>query len=237
MSDEAALLRAICEHPDEDTPRLVFADWLSEQGGPVNVAWANGIRAQIWRSRGDTAAALAQQSRVFESGYGRTRLNERLGVPEGLVGRWERGFPVHAAGHFRWLRDAWPRLAFRVPVRKLHVYEVSAAGAAELVTWPALSVLSELELWVAWESPQPCDVLPLLVGCAGLNGLVALAVSGAFIDDAGVTALLDSPHFARLKSCTLRYACAPGAISLRVHDRIRSRFGPDSVLEDDVIPF
>src|SRR5215213_5024358 len=32
MSDEAALLRAIREHPDEDTPRLVYADWLQEYG-------------------------------------------------------------------------------------------------------------------------------------------------------------------------------------------------------------
>ena len=30
MSDEAALLKAIIAHPDEDTPRLVYADWLDE---------------------------------------------------------------------------------------------------------------------------------------------------------------------------------------------------------------
>src|SRR5829696_8063349 len=51
MNDEAAFLRAICEHPDEDTPRLVFADWLQEQGGPVNTAWANGIRAGVGSPR------------------------------------------------------------------------------------------------------------------------------------------------------------------------------------------
>ena len=32
MNEREALLRAICEHPDEDTPRLVFADWLQENG-------------------------------------------------------------------------------------------------------------------------------------------------------------------------------------------------------------
>ena len=30
MSDEAALLKSIIAHPDEDTPRLVYADWLDE---------------------------------------------------------------------------------------------------------------------------------------------------------------------------------------------------------------
>lgn len=32
MSDREALLAAIRLHPDEDTPRLVFADWLDEHG-------------------------------------------------------------------------------------------------------------------------------------------------------------------------------------------------------------
>ncbi len=30
MSDESALLKSIVAHPDEDTPRLVYADWLDE---------------------------------------------------------------------------------------------------------------------------------------------------------------------------------------------------------------
>lgn len=32
MTDHDALLRAICENPREDTPRLVYADWLEENG-------------------------------------------------------------------------------------------------------------------------------------------------------------------------------------------------------------
>lgn len=34
MSDRAALLAAIIANPDEDTPRLVYADWLDEHGSP-----------------------------------------------------------------------------------------------------------------------------------------------------------------------------------------------------------
>lgn len=33
-SDGDALLRAICENPAEDTPRLIYADWLQENGKP-----------------------------------------------------------------------------------------------------------------------------------------------------------------------------------------------------------
>jgi uncharacterized protein (TIGR02996 family) len=32
LSDREALLRAICASPEEDTPRLMFADWLDEHG-------------------------------------------------------------------------------------------------------------------------------------------------------------------------------------------------------------
>ncbi|HEY1190616.1 MAG TPA: TIGR02996 domain-containing protein, partial [Gemmata sp.] len=46
MSDRDALMAAIAAHPDEDTPRLVFADWLDENGDPER---AEFVRAQIAR--------------------------------------------------------------------------------------------------------------------------------------------------------------------------------------------
>ncbi len=32
MTDNDALLRAILDSPDDDAPRLVYADWLEENG-------------------------------------------------------------------------------------------------------------------------------------------------------------------------------------------------------------
>src|SRR5262245_15977158 len=43
-ADRAAFLRAICANPDDDLPRLVFADWLDEHGEPER---AEFIRVQI----------------------------------------------------------------------------------------------------------------------------------------------------------------------------------------------
>jgi uncharacterized protein (TIGR02996 family) len=48
MSDEAALLTAIREYPDDDTPRLVYADWLDEHGDADR---AEFIRTQCALSR------------------------------------------------------------------------------------------------------------------------------------------------------------------------------------------
>jgi uncharacterized protein (TIGR02996 family) len=50
MSDEDALLTAIAAHPDEDTPRLMYADWLDEHGQPLR---AEFIRVQIEIARNE----------------------------------------------------------------------------------------------------------------------------------------------------------------------------------------
>src|SRR5688572_6709814 len=44
MTERDALLRAVCENPDDDTPRLVLADWLDENEEPER---AEFIRLQI----------------------------------------------------------------------------------------------------------------------------------------------------------------------------------------------
>jgi len=50
MSDEKALLATIWEHPHEDTPRLMYADWLQENGQPER---AEFIRVQCEIARLD----------------------------------------------------------------------------------------------------------------------------------------------------------------------------------------
>src|SRR5437773_2457581 len=44
MTRDEAFLLDILESPDDDTPRLVYADWLDEQGDPAR---AEFIRLQI----------------------------------------------------------------------------------------------------------------------------------------------------------------------------------------------
>jgi uncharacterized protein (TIGR02996 family) len=60
MSDEDALLSAIAAHPGEDTPRLMYADWLDEHGQPVR---AEFIRVQV------EIARLESLSREAKNGF------------------------------------------------------------------------------------------------------------------------------------------------------------------------
>src|SRR4029079_16595187 len=56
-----ALYRAICAFPDEDTPRLAYADLIEEEGDGVGAAF---IRAQVALANVpeyDAAAASARQ--------------------------------------------------------------------------------------------------------------------------------------------------------------------------------
>lgn len=48
MTDREALLAAVRESPDDDLPRLVFADWLDDRGESDRAAF---IR-RSWKPRG-----------------------------------------------------------------------------------------------------------------------------------------------------------------------------------------
>ena len=98
MSDADALLSAIIAHPDEDTPRLAYADWLDEHGQPER---AEFIRFQIERAALDPqserhrvcadreAELLTRHRRAWEREF-------REAVPGGVFG-YRRGFVAQPA--------------------------------------------------------------------------------------------------------------------------------------------
>ena len=87
MNERDALMRAICENPDDDTPRLVFADWLQEHGEEER---AEFIRVQV------EAARLAARTAPGQVGAPGRRTPEALGT------RWLGELPVPDKEHIRW---------------------------------------------------------------------------------------------------------------------------------------
>lgn len=61
MTEREHLLRALLEAPDDDTPRLVYADKLDELGGTRNAARAACIRVQVELARTPTHLVTANQ--------------------------------------------------------------------------------------------------------------------------------------------------------------------------------
>ena len=96
MTDREALLAAVRESPDDDLPRLVFADWLEEHGEAERSAF---IRAQVEASRAEpfSPAARDAEDRAAKLLAGKN-LESWTWDLRGLMldVRFERGFVHHA---------------------------------------------------------------------------------------------------------------------------------------------
>ncbi len=161
-AEHAGFLQAICENPDDDTPRLVYADWLEEHG---NAERAEFIRTQIDLSRLPEYEPLWQRYRASRR-WGLLEGDLRKGLPklpEGL--EWvhlcfHRGFPwkvwVHDLGalltHARYLfaqapvqalkdvgRQEFTRLARSPHLKRMRALELSGHHIGERL----IDVLSE----------------------------------------------------------------------------------------------
>src|SRR5947208_2588940 len=75
MSDEAALLAAIRANPDEDTPRLVYADWLDEN---EQAPRAEFIRLQIQLASDGRDSLTIARSRLPKPPKGTGRVGRRV---------------------------------------------------------------------------------------------------------------------------------------------------------------
>lgn len=75
MTEQELLLRAVCDDPLEDTPRLVYADWLQENG------------------QEDRAAFIRRQIKLYREFDGETPTQKRKGgyydvLMEGFKSKW-----------------------------------------------------------------------------------------------------------------------------------------------------
>lgn len=158
MTDRDGLHRAVLENPDEDVPRLVYADELDSLGGKPNHARATFIRAGIASVRNPTydainplrERALLRQwharwfpkplrfDRPRDRVEGRTVWNDVLG---GYV-VFQRGFIEAVGVELPWRADGFPRAIERFgthlraifssnPVREVRV---SFEGSARVFT-------------------------------------------------------------------------------------------------------
>jgi uncharacterized protein (TIGR02996 family) len=179
MTPDDAFLQAIIASPDEDTPRLVYADWLDESGRPER---AEFIRVQC---------ALARMA-VFNDR--RRQLQRRQGE---LLG-------AHGA---RWLTQEWPQTAsVAVNARtfergwvaelSLRGRELGDAGARELASAPRLALLTALDLR---DNGISGEGLRVLAGSPFLVGLASFDVRGNPLTLESLRALAASPHLAEVQ--------------------------------------
>src|SRR5436190_9903180 len=132
-----ALLAAICERPDNDTPRLILADWLEEHGDEADRDRAAFIRLQI-----ELAHAGSDHRRIRELRQREKVLLQRYApawrVPFGDEHKpvFERGFVANACLSPGELLESGRRFFEAAPLQYVHLTSSEgadgSAGFAEL---------------------------------------------------------------------------------------------------------
>ncbi|HUR52974.1 MAG TPA: TIGR02996 domain-containing protein, partial [Gemmataceae bacterium] len=152
MTDGDALLATILAEPDEDTPRLMFADWLEEEGRRER---AEFIRTQIelartperdvvpWNRR--VVALQATEKRILALRFAEwvAAMRAAGGPLEGLGTnvQFRRGFVEVAWISASWFVDQAEALFRAVPLRDLRVSMATPTSFAALLASPHLARL------------------------------------------------------------------------------------------------
>ena len=201
MSDRESFLRSILDDPEDDAPRLVFADWLEEQGDAENVARAEFIRSQIERTKipptSPRAKALRKRERELFPQYA---AKWRANLPEWARGHadFRRGFvgklrmtALRFVRHAKTLMAAVPLEAVRLHAAETRVPQLAATAE--------LARLRELDLRSNRFGAAARD----LFASPHFPRLVSLNLAADFLGDAALQTLLARSLFDRLRELDL----------------------------------
>jgi uncharacterized protein (TIGR02996 family) len=235
MSDSDALLRAVLAAPDDDAPRLVYADWLEEHGDGARAAF---IRAQVELARhladDPSHAALVQTER--------TLLNANRGAWKEWLPEWVKDHEFRR-GFVEWIQcQAADFIAQSDEVRKQTPLQGARLDgkqpiAAAILRSRALEGLRSLTLSVkvpplAWDH---------LASCPYVSQLTELEILSSAHMDELVSALVSSTSLPAIRSLRLKW-CALGdehtsnlvrhrwAVRLRALDLSNNHIGPEGGL-------
>lgn len=123
MTQHDAFLHAIRESPDDDAPRLVFADWLEERDQPGDAQRAEFIRVQCALAGAHVAGAQHHDFVDRERQLLHEHAATWLAPLEGLANRFifRRGFVEEVSISTQDLLQRGEVLFRQAPVRRLHL--------------------------------------------------------------------------------------------------------------------
>ena len=176
-SEHDALRNAVLANPDDDLPRLVFADWLDENGDPDG---ARFIRSQIalaalpeWDPQ---AVALRRTQLEWDLSEAWQRDLPKLSSDRGLYwvdqSLFRRGF-----AHFirvpmlRSLQQELPELLNAAPIQRLGLYAATLEHWKEFVASPWLPLIREIDFEGIG---TPVEAMREICAARGLTGIRAL---------------------------------------------------------------
>jgi uncharacterized protein (TIGR02996 family) len=217
---EAAFLRAIREAPDDVTPRLIYADWLQENGDPERGEF---IHVQCEQSRPDLEETrrpiLRQREEQLLANNRKAWLAPLPNFLRRMQPEFRRGF-VEAittavnpfVSHAEELFEAAPvRAAHFLPLRPPGRYRPAAlrARVAALAGSPFLARLTRLDLP---NNDLDAKLLEMLLTTPYVRNIRALNLHGNELGHAGIRRLAEATFLTSLTELDLSATVGPAAI-------------------------
>jgi uncharacterized protein (TIGR02996 family) len=187
MTEGEAFLRAIADSPYDDTPRLVYADWLDEHGEQDR---AEFIRVQV------------ELARIDDDDPRHTLLKHRQ---DALLRRHRRAWKEHLPDWARPDHAVDDSFGFKGGVA---VFRRGLPGHLNLTAKAFISHAEEFAQLAPLESATLClestQDVQALARCPALGRLTRLSFDGSHkLDAAELATLAASPHLGRLVSLAL----------------------------------
>jgi uncharacterized protein (TIGR02996 family) len=203
MAADDDLLAYILAHPDDLTPRLVYADWLEEHGETER---AEFIRVQIEMSQAEEYSPRWRQLEARQEWFLKNRKKQWLAPLKGLTlyARFFRGFVEDVTIYARTWLERGDRLLRLTPLRMIRCtlsYADYHVPLADVLASPLTVRLSGLAL--GNNIAVGDDQAHALAMAPNVAGLTTLDLERSRIGLSGVRLLANSRHLARLTSLNL----------------------------------
>jgi len=206
MTDHEALLAVVRESPDDDLPRLVYADWLDENGGGERAAF---IRAQVEAARAEPHSPEAREANDRAAALlTPTNRDEWTWNLRGLVldVGFERGFPHHATVDAGQFPDVAEELFAAEAIRSLRLHRPPPSRSEfEVLMQPALAVqqLERLDsLDLQFLELVNADLMDLAES-GPLANLKSLSLRGNPIPPLWIEEMLEGGYWSELRELNL----------------------------------
>ncbi len=238
--EESAFIMAICLDPDNDAPRLVYADWLEETGEPLLIARAEFIRVQC------------ELAKLDEKHPGRPKLKRR---EEELLGKnlnsWmEREMPKELLPSWqisRWkgVSPGYPLLMELGPFERGFLAELTMREFQQDLVLPGevqaaleMTPLRKLSLVTSGGTGLPAGIAEVETTASLRELIIDGEVDWEYelVNDVEETApLWSSPAFATLTSLSLLYYAEPTVLGIASASNLAS-LQRLSLCENDLTP-
>jgi uncharacterized protein (TIGR02996 family) len=198
MNEDIGLLADIVENPLDDTPRLIYADWLLDRGEPNDIVRAEFIRLQIDQAR--RRAPLESVRRANRLLASNARRWSRGLKPLLRTYRWQRGFVESASVCAVDFLNLAYEILLLAPLRFLH-FRKPVGHFASLCRCPHLARL---------------DGLSVKGGSLGANDLDALG-SSPFLETL-LELHLDDNRLGSIRRLRDWFRCMPALTTLSLQN-------------------